>query len=141
MKKILCLFTCLVVILSVPLISKAQYTPIICGPTLTPAVNYIFIGSLSLNPNDGSNSQKLQVEIIGGTFLSNSKGVTTYYIANRGGLSVNQITMGGSTNFGSLVAYQNGSVTSFYLSLNSAVDYCSFAVRAYVFGYTIADHL
>jgi len=115
---------------------KAQYTAIACGPNITPAVNYVFLGSLGFPPDNSANSQKLQVDIIGGGWGANDKGTTTFYIANRGGLSVNQVTQGGSSfTGGSLKIYQSGNTTSFYLAVNSATDYLAFAVKAYLFGY------
>ncbi|MGF7076999.1 hypothetical protein ABIC84_004963 [Mucilaginibacter sp. 3215] len=129
---------CLSILISMILVPfcKAQYTAIACGPNITPAVNYVFLGSLGFSPDNAANSQKLQVDIIGGGWGSNDKGTTTFYIANRGGLSVNQITQGGSSfGPGSLKIYQSGTTTSFYLAVNSASDYFAFAVKAYLFGY------
>lgn len=134
--------TLIIILFIIPLFVKAQYTPIVCGPGLSPSVNYVFVGSLSMDPSNTSNSQKLQIDVLGGDFYNTTKGVTTYYIANRGGLSVNQVSMGGSTTPASpvlfqLAAFQSGSTTNFYLAVNSSTDYYSFAVRAYSFGYTL----
>jgi hypothetical protein len=129
---------CLSILFSVILLPfcKAQYTAIACGPNITPAVNYVFLGSLGFAPDNGANSQKLQVDIIGGGWGANDKGTTTFYIANRGGLSVNQVTQGGSSfTGGSLKVFQSGTTTSFYLAVNSATGYFAFAVQAYLFGY------
>ncbi|QEC79315.1 hypothetical protein [Mucilaginibacter ginsenosidivorax] len=99
-------------------------------------MNYVFLGSLGFQQDNSANSQKLQVDIIGGGWGANDKGTTTFYIANRGGLSVNQVTQGGSSFTASrLKIYQNGSTTSFYLAVNSANEYLAFAVKAYLFGY------
>ncbi|MDN3581383.1 hypothetical protein [Mucilaginibacter flavus] len=128
----------LTIFLNMALLSfcKAQYTVIACGPNISPAVNYVFLGSLGFPQDNAANSQKLQVDIIGGGWGANDKGTTTFYIANRGGLSVNQVTQGGSSfSASSLKIYQNGSTTSFYLAVNSASDYLAFAVKAYLFGY------
>jgi hypothetical protein len=118
-----------------PFLVKAQYTTTVeIGPNISPAVNYVYLGSLGLAPDNQGNSQKLQVDILGGTWGSDSKGVTTFYIANRGGLSINQVTNGGSALGGSYLAgYQNGSSTDFYLVVNSSAGYYSFAVKSYLF--------
>lgn len=119
-----------------PILVKGQYTVIECGPNIAPAVNYIYLGSLTMASDNGANSQKMQVDIIGGGWGYTDKGTTTFYIANRGGISVNQVTTGGFAFGGSfLVAYQNGSNTDFYLSINSSASYYSLAVRSYIFGY------
>jgi hypothetical protein len=129
---------CLSILFSIFLlpVCKAQYTAIACGPNITPAVNYVFLGSLGLAQDNSANSQKLQVDIIGGGWGANDKGTTTFYIANRGGLSVNQVTQGSSSFAASrLKIYQSGATTSFYLAVNSANEYLEFAVKAYFFGY------
>lgn len=129
----------LLIITIFPLFVKAQYTVIECGPNITPAVNYIYLGSLTLDTFDAGNSQKLQIDIIGGGWLNNDKGTTTFYIANRGGLSVHQVTAGSSA-FSAyfLKAFQNGSHTDFYLSVNSAATYYSLAIRSLLFGFGTA---
>jgi hypothetical protein len=129
--------TVLFFLLFSPFLVKAQYTTSIeIGPTISPAVNYVYLGSLTLPTDNTANSQKLQVDILGGTWGSDSKGVTTFYIANRGGLSVDQVTNGGSALGGSyLKVYQNGNNTDFYLAVNSSAGYYSFAVKSYLFGY------
>jgi hypothetical protein len=129
--------TALLFLLFSPFLVKAQYTTTIeIGPTISPAVNYVYLGSLTFSSDNSANSQKLQVDILGGTWGSDAKGVTTFYIANRGGLSVDQVTNGGSALGGSyLKVYQNGNNTDFYLAVNSSTNYYSFAVNSYLFGY------
>lgn len=112
---------------------KAQYTTqIVAGPNISPAVNYVYLGSLALDPENSANCQKIQVDILGAYWESNSIGHTTFYIANRGGLAVDQVVYGSSGIPGTaLVAYQNGTSTDFYLGVNSSQGYCSFAVGSY----------
>jgi len=121
---------------AMPMLLMAQYTTqIVCGPNVTPAVNYVYLGSFGYPSDNAANCQKLQVDILGGTWGANSVGQTTFYIANRGGLTVNQIVAGSSgLNGSTLVAYANpdGVSTDFYLSINSATSYLSFAVRSYL---------
>jgi hypothetical protein len=118
-----------------PFLVKAQYTTSIeIGPNISPAVNYVYLGSLFTAADNQGNSQKPQVDILGGTWISDSKGVTSFYIAKRGGLSVDQVTNGGSALGGSyLKVYQNGTNTDFYLAVNSSAGYYAFAVKSYVF--------
>jgi len=113
---------------------KAQYTTqIVAGPNISPAVNYVYVGSLTLDPQSGGNCHKIQIDILGAYWESNSIGKTTFYIANRGGLAVDQV-VNGSSGFpaSALVAYQNGSSTDFYLGVNSSQGYSSFAVGSYL---------
>lgn len=136
------MFWALVALLSViSFTSKAQYTfSIATGPGITPAFNYVFVGSLNRPSNDSGNSQKLQVDILGSGWFSDTKGVTTFYIANRGGLSVSQVTSGGMSFSGPVLkAYQNGNQTDFYLAINSSADYYTFAVNAYNVGYAMSS--
>lgn len=116
--------------------SKAQYsTQIICGPSISPVVNFVYVGTINLPPENSANCQKLQVDILGNNWFGSSIGQTTFYIANREGLTVNQVVVGGSgINGSSLVAYPNpdGYGTDFYLNINSSIAYYSFAVKAYL---------
>jgi len=112
---------------------KAQYTQVVAGPSLLPITNYVYLGSLTRDPNDGGNCQKLKIDILGGGFFSNSVGATTFYIANRGGLSVSQVIMGSSgIPSGMLKAFQNGLNTDFYLFVNGGGTYTSFSVQSYL---------
>lgn len=133
MKKIILALLC-----AISSFAKAQYTAIQCGPNLTPAVKFIYLGTLNFNDANTANSQKLQVDIIGGDWGATHKGTTTFYIANRGKLSVNQVTLGGYA-FGAdnLKIFQNGEATNFYLAVNSSANYYSLAVKAYTFGHII----
>jgi len=99
-----------------------------------------YLGSLNFPDDASANSQKLQVNIMGGAWGANDKGMISFYIANRGGLSVNQVTAGGSIFDGrSIIAYHNGYNADFYLAINSNTTYYSFAVNAYLFGYATAN--
>jgi len=130
--------TFFIILFIIPFIAKAQqYTAFELGPSIAPAGNYIYLGSLNFTSDNAANSQKLQVDIIGGDWGAPTSGTTTFYIANRGGLLVNQVTSGGNALGGSsLVIYQNGGNTDFYLTVNSSVNYYSLAVRSYLFGYS-----
>ena len=59
---------CLSILFSIILLPfcKAQYTAISCGPNVTPAVNYVFLGSLRFSPDNSTNSQNLKVDSTGG---------------------------------------------------------------------------
>ncbi|WP_407428007.1 hypothetical protein [Arcticibacter sp.] len=119
-------------------LAKAQYTSIICGPNISPAVNFIYLGTLNFTEADQGNGQKLQIDIIGGDWGNSNKGTTTFYIANRGKLSINQMTLGGSApGAQSLRIYQNGNTTNFYLAVNSSTAYYSLAVKAFTFGHNM----
>ncbi|MES2275705.1 MAG: hypothetical protein V4592_06770 [Bacteroidota bacterium] len=123
--------------------AKAQYTfSVATGPGITPVFNYVFVGSLSRLSNDSGNSQKLQVDVLGSGWFSDTRGVSTFYIANRGGLSVSQITSGGLAFNGTVLkAYQNGDQTDFYLAVNSSTGYYTFAIKAYTVGFGISNGL
>lgn len=119
-----------------PFALSAQYSSkIVCGPNISPAVNYVYIGSLFIPGDNSANCQKLEVSVLGGIWGSSSVGESTFYIANRGGLVVNQTRMGSSGIGPSYIAaFQDGDNTNFYLHINSASDYYSFAVKSYFFG-------
>lgn len=100
-----------------------------------PGSTYVYVGSLTQGSSDGGNSQKIIVKILGGSWFADSDGETTFYISNRGGLAINQISLGSNTS-GRLTfrAYQNGGNIDFYI-VPSSTDYTSFAVTSYTFGY------
>jgi len=121
------------VLCSFPLLATAQYTQINEGPNLTPAISYIYVGQLTLDPSNASSFQKLKVSVIGEYWTANSIGETTYYIANRGGLTVNEVITGGSgLETSVLQCYQNGSVYSFYLYLPSSTNYYSLMIGGWL---------
>ncbi|WP_316824702.1 hypothetical protein [Pedobacter miscanthi] len=105
-----------------------------------PGSKYVYVGSLIMENSSGGNSQKIIVKIFGGSFFSDSNGETSYYISNRGGLSVKQTSLGSySKGRISLKAYQNGDNIDFYIVPNPN-DYASFAVTSFTFGNGIAEH-
>jgi hypothetical protein len=124
----------LILVILFPLFVKAQYTQIIGGPTL-PGNNYVYVGSLSLAADDAGNCQKLKVDVFGGSWFSDSNGETSFYISNRGGLKVNQVTVGSSNGINrfNLKAFQNGGNLNFYLA-PLASDFSSFGVKAFFIG-------
>jgi hypothetical protein len=99
-----------------PFVSSGQTpTSFITQYTATPT--YIYVGSMTKSTTDGSNLQKLKVDVLGGGWSSNTDGQTTFYIGNRGGLAINKVTTGSAAIDGyfDLQAYQNGVQTDFYL--------------------------
>ena len=95
-----------------PFILMAQYGKEVVGNPSTPL--YVFLGTLP--PSDGSNFQKLKVEILGGAWESYQTGETTYYIANRNELKITKMTHGGVSDRYSLHAYNNSNGNlDFYL--------------------------
>ncbi|PWG78073.1 hypothetical protein [Pararcticibacter amylolyticus] len=112
--------------LLVPVLLKAQYSrDVISGPT----PQYVYVGSLSYESFDSSNFEKLKVDVFGGAWESDANGETTYFIANRNGLVVNQNTLGSGTGERfTLKAYKNGNTKlDFYLVTR---EYTSFAVKS-----------
>ena len=125
MKKIIYLF-----LIFIPALVVAQYkTEIITAPNTNV---YVYLGTLPVsNAND---LHKLKVDIFGGAWESSSIGETSYYIANRNGLVINQTTMGGSNdNRFTLHAYNNlaGGIDFYLLTSN----YTAIAVKSYTLGY------
>jgi hypothetical protein len=117
----------LFILLFTPLSLKAQYSNTIVT-NATP--NYIYVGSLNYLSSDGSNYQKIQVDVLGGGWSTTGMGVTTYYIGNRGGMVVNRVTMGSSNdNIFTLQAYSNTTNNNidFYLVTNY---WAAFAIKA-----------
>ncbi|HEY2580426.1 MAG TPA: hypothetical protein VGI43_01390 [Mucilaginibacter sp.] len=116
-----------------PLLVQAQYTQIIAGPSITPAVNFIYVGSLTNDPNSAGNCQKMRVSVLGGTWGAGNIGETIYYIANRGGLSINQVVTGGSGVSNTILrVFQNGATNyDLYLQINYQTGYYSMAVWSY----------
>jgi len=105
--------------------------------TTSPGSTYVYVGSLVHTSSSTANSQKLIVKIYGKGWYSNSNGETTFYIANREGLSVKEVSQGTSiSGYISLKAYQNGTNTDFYL-VPDPLQYTSFAVSALSFGFSL----
>ena len=98
---------------------------------------YVFVGSLTMAPTNTSNSQRIVVKIYGGSWFQTSNAETSFYISNRDGLNIRQVSLGGSVKgYLSLKAYQNGSNVNLYIVPNSA-QYTSFAVSSYSFGFSL----
>ncbi|MDQ0966765.1 hypothetical protein QFZ20_002168 [Flavobacterium sp. W4I14] len=99
-----------------------------------PGSYYAYLGSLVFDDNSYSNSQKIIVKIFGGSWFSDSNGETTYYISNRDGISVKQISLGSySQSRLKLKAYKNGTNIDFYIAPSQS-EYTSFAVTSFSFG-------
>lgn len=102
MKKLLILFLVFLFHLS----ANAQTPTQIVNLTGT---KYVFVGSLTMDPTNTSNSQKIVIKIFGGSWFQTSNAETSYYISNRDGLNIRQVNLGGSINgYLTIKAYQNG---------------------------------
>jgi len=134
MKRLILLF--LVLFLGLSAYSQAPVQVV-----TVPGARYVYVGSLVYDQSSGGNSQKIVVKLLGGSFFADSNGETTFYISNREGLSVKQISMGSysSSRIG-LKAYQNGANIDFYIVPNPN-DYTSFAVSAFSFGNGIGNNV
>lgn len=111
-------------------LSKAQYAnQFILGPSLF----YIYVGSLDKDQFDLGNAEKLQVEVFGGGWGSVDIGVTTYYIANRDGLNIHQVILGGPNNgYFELRAYDNGpNNIDFYIV---SANWTAIGVKSFIIG-------
>ena len=101
----------------------------------TPGPKYVFVGSLVMADNSSANSQKIIVKILGGGWFNDSNGETNYYISNRAGLSIRQVSLGGSvTTQIPLKAYQNETNIDFYIVPDVNV-HSSFAVSSFSYGH------
>ncbi|QEC79309.1 hypothetical protein [Mucilaginibacter ginsenosidivorax] len=124
MKKLIFLFVFLI-----PVLAKAQYSNNILGDNAT---IYVYVGTINVSPSDLGNFNKLKVDIFGGAWESDTNGETTYYIANRNGLSVNQVTLGSSSgNSFTLKAYQSGTSTNFYV-VTTGARYKAFSIKSFL---------
>lgn len=128
MKKII-----LLIILMIPFLCWSQYSIEYETWANSPDKDvWVFAGTLPQNTE--SNFQKLQIEVFGGQYV-NCNGVTTYYISNRDGLHVNQVTMGGGTdNQFRLRAFgnSNGGVDFYIFSFGDS--YTAEAVKSCLIG-------
>jgi hypothetical protein len=114
-----------------PFIGNCQTPTSIITEGGSPAT-YIYVGSLTLSSTNSGNAEKLKVDIFGGGWTNSNNGETTFYIGNRGGLSINEVTMGSNSISGyfTLHAYQNGNQTDFYL-VTPANSIAAMAVLSY----------
>jgi hypothetical protein len=111
-----------------PFILMAQYgKEVVANPSQQ---LYVFLGNLP--PSDGSNLQKMKVEILGGAWESYSTGETVFYISNRNELRITKFTNGGLSDRYSLHAYNNpnGNI-DFYLITN---NWTAMAVKSCMLG-------
>jgi len=105
--------------------------------TTVPGNTYVYVGSLEQVENDPTNSQKIVIKILGGSFFSDSNGEMTFYISNRNGLNIQQANLGSySVGKISLKAYKNGSKIDFYIVPN-ANTYTSFGITSFSYGHTL----
>ncbi len=113
-------------LLTFPLLILAQYSnEIVTG--MDP--RYYYIGSLSMAPDNLSNFEKIKIDIFGGAWGANAIGETTFYIANRGGLVINEtLTGGGNDNMFVIKAYKNGSNTDIYIG--TTTSWAAFTIKA-----------
>jgi len=130
MKKLLILFLVFLFHLS----ANAQTPTQIVNLTGT---KYVFVGSLTMDPTNTSNSQKIVIKIFGGSWFQTSNAETSYYISNRDGLNIRQVNLGGSINgYLTIKAYQNGTNVNLYIVPNTA-QYTAFAVTSYSYGFNL----
>lgn len=81
---------------------------------------YFYVGTLGKDMNDLSNAEKFKIEVLGASWNSNTNGETTYYVANRGGLSINRVTMGcGDFGIPQVKVFQNGNDIDIYITTNA----------------------
>ncbi|NHA06095.1 hypothetical protein G7092_19955 [Mucilaginibacter sp. HC2] len=115
----------LLILLALPGITHAQYTVDNVGSTQRP---FYLVGSLP--PDNLDNYQKLQIDILGGGWGNNNLGVTTYYVGNRGGLTIHQTTQGsGASSFG-IKAYANpNGNTDIYIIITQ--DYPAISIKSF----------
>ena len=114
-----------------PFVVKAQYSTAIVTTNSYP--QYVYVGTLNFSSSNSGSYQKIKVDIFGGGWTSTGLGATTYYIANRGSLVVNQITMGSSNdNLLTLQAYTNSSNTNvdFYVVVGNT--FASFGINSII---------
>ncbi|WP_439697193.1 hypothetical protein ACFGVS_01635 [Mucilaginibacter sp. AW1-7] len=124
MKKLIFLFVVLI-----PVFAKAQYSNNIVGDN---SAIYVYVGTINVTSSDLGNFNKLKVDIFGGAWESDTNGETTFYIANRNGLSVNQVTLGSSNgNSFTLKAYQSGTSTNFYV-VTTGARYKAFSIKSFL---------
>ncbi|MDQ0638310.1 hypothetical protein QF042_001875 [Pedobacter sp. W3I1] len=123
MKKLL-----LILFLLQPFILMAQYgKEVVASPSQQ---LYVFLGALP--PSDGSNFQKMKVEILGGAWESYSTGETVFYISNRNELRITKFTNGGLSDRYSLHAYNNANGNiDFYLITS---NWIAMAVKSCMLG-------
>lgn len=71
----------------------------------------------------------MQIDVFGGGWGSNNTGVTTYYVGNRGGLIIHQVTNGNATSAFTIKAYANpNGNTDIYII--STLDWPAFSVKS-----------
>jgi len=120
----------LLLLLSAPFFAKAQYSTAIVTTTTFPV--YVYVGTLTYSSSNAGSYQKIKVDVFGGGWTSTGMGATTWYIANRGTLQVNQVTLGSSNdNLLTLQAYLNSSGgTDFYIVVLN--NFASFGVNSVI---------
>jgi hypothetical protein len=128
------------ILLVFPFIAKAQYYTTILS---TAATQYVYVGSLIYSSSDLGNYQKLKVDVFGGGWTSTGLGATSYYVGNRDGLIVNQVTTGSSNdNFFTLQAYANSTTNYIDFYVVTTNSYAAFAIRSVSIEYsTSVDQL
>ena len=125
----------LLLLLIIPSFTNAQYSTTVLTTTTYP--QYIYVGTLIASSNNLGSYQKLKVDIFGGGWSSSGMGRTTYYIATRGSLQINQVTEGSSNdNLFTLQGYNNNSGgTDFYVVVTNT--YASFGITSVILGGSI----
>ncbi|NVM62199.1 hypothetical protein FHW88_000475 [Mucilaginibacter sp. SG538B] len=111
-------------LITLPGLVHAQYSLEYVGGT---ARISLLVGSLP--PDNDANAAKLQIDVFGGGWGSNNTGVTTYYVGNRGGIVIHQVTNGNATSSFTIKAYANpNGNTDIYIV--STQDWPAFSVKS-----------
>lgn len=124
------LYACLwafLVLLLFPFLSHAQYTTAVVAST-THAT--LLVGSLPVD-NLG-NYQKLQVDVLGGGWGASNLGKTTYYVGNRGGITIYQTTMGSASADFTIKAYANPGTGNTDIYIVVTADYPAIAINSFM---------
>lgn len=108
-----------------PVATYADYPVENVGSTERP---FYFVGALA--PDNDGNYQKLQIDVLGGGWGNNNQGLTTYYVGNRGGLTMRQVTQGSAASSFAIKAYANpNGNTDIYIAVTQ--DYPAFSIKSY----------
>jgi hypothetical protein len=122
------------ILLFIPVALKAQYTAAVVATTVHSSY---LVGSLA--PDNTGNSNKLQVDVFGGGWGANNLGKTTYYIGNRGGITIMQTTIGSATSDFTVKAYANATTGNTDIYIIITADYPAIAINSFLLASGIAQ--
>jgi len=110
-----------------PFLSRAQYSTAVVASTTHATM---LVGSL---PADNlGNYQKLQVDVLGGGWGANNLGKTTYYVGNRGGITIYQTTEGSASADFTIKAYANSGTGNTDIYIVVTADYPAIAINSFM---------